>query len=169
MVDRACKENALETRTLLFNLSNKLTYSKAGNFEDTLQLEVDGPNFETFKESNELSQAFTRALFSNRELFQQMNDETGGEQGADSDLDASVIRLLLFASKVDFNEITNVFLQLCYKACTLDQERKIKLLPDHVKKVNYEDMVNFVCAYFATFTAPSVLSGLQGMEGTTRA
>jgi hypothetical protein len=137
-----------------------LTYSKNGNFEETAQLEIDAPSFNTFKESSALSQCFVRALFANRKMMQDNNQDDSAAQG-DNDLDANAVQLLLMASDVDFSDILDVFVNLCVKSCTLDQERKINIKKDHFNKLAYQDVVNFICEYVANFTVPSVLSGMN--------
>lgn len=156
----------MEPRTMLFNLSQPLKYSKDGNFEETLQLEVDPPCFVIFKECSKLAQAFTRALFSNRQMMEQMGEKQQTDQkNTAGEMDAQAVKLLLFASDTDFNSISESFFDLCTKCCTTDQERKIKLRREHIEKMDYNDLINFICQYLSTFTVPSVLSGLADTEG----
>lgn len=143
---------------MLFNLSSVLTYSKKGNFEETAQLEIDAPSFNTFKESSKLSQCFVKALFANQKNMAQQNQDDA--QQGEADLDANAVQLLLMASDVDFSEMLDTFVNLCVNNCTLDQERQVKIKKDHFNKLSYNDIVAFICEYIATFTVPSVLSGL---------
>jgi hypothetical protein len=147
----------MEPQTLLFNLSAEIQYTKNGNFENTAQLEVDGPCFLNLKQSTILSQFFARALMSSRKHIQQ-DEVSGSDQNAE--IGTNEVKLLLLGSDVDFSEIVNAFVDLCAVSCTLDQDRKIRFIKDHLAKFNYEDIINFVCEYIATFIVPSVLVGL---------
>lgn len=148
---------------MLFNLAHALEYSKDGNFEETAQLEVDAPNFTTLKESAALSQCFVKALFSSqRNLNSNDNDN---QHDGNTEIDRGAVQLLLMASDVSFNSVVSVFSDLCCKSCTLDHERKINLRKEHFARISYDDILSFVCEYIATFIAPSMLSGLQSMDG----
>jgi hypothetical protein len=148
----------MEKKTLLFNLSKELQYSKKGNFETTAQLEIDAPCFMNLKQSNVLAQCFARALFASR---QHMQDGDVDQADQNAELGANEVKLLLLGSSEDFSTVVDAFTDLCCVSCTLDHERSVYLLRDHFKKMEYNDILNCIFEYIAAFTAPSVLAGLN--------
>lgn len=147
----------MEDKTLLYNLADKLKYTKKGDFEETAQLEIDAPSYETMKESTVLAQAFAQALMARKDD----NAPEQAEQADEKDLDGAAVKFIMMAAPTSFSDVIDAFVALAQKACTLDQERKVKLRKEHVSKIALDDTINFACEYIATFIVPSVLSGLS--------
>ena len=147
----------MEPRTMLYDLEGELTYSKAGNFESTCQIEIDAPSYATFAESTTLAQAFTAALFDQRDRVSNAGEAATDQPAGDAKLGKTEVKLVLFGAKTDFAKIADAFIALCVKSATLDQERKTKMRKEHFAKVSYNDIIGMVCEYIAIFIVPSVL------------
>lgn len=155
----------MKEELFLFQLSQKLEYSKAGDFHNTATIELEPPSMNVFDESSALSQLVMRAVLDAREYADALG---GGDQNvADrSDVDAAAIKMILMSSKnVKFSEVAEICKALFIKVGTYDGEKKLTLIA--FKRMTIDDFVELCCGYIANFIWPSLFSTAGANPGET--
>ena len=145
----------MEANPFIYNLSEKIEYSKAGQFLETASIELIGPNMSVFDLTVELSQLVMRATLDAQDLAERFGDDN--RDRSNQDVDSNAIRMILLSSKsVKFSEIADVTKKLFLKVGTFDGE--VKLKEAILNRLKIQDYTNMVCGYIANFIFPSLFS-----------
>jgi hypothetical protein len=150
----------MEKNKFVFNLSEELEYSKAGNFVKTASLELRAPGMNEYDESMDLAQGIMSALVEiskgqalsedavqkAREMLEtDSNKMTGGE----------IIPALLSSRTVKFKDTAKCFRKLLVLVGTTDGE--VLLTEDLINGLNPQDFTNLLGEYAANFIVPSLI------------
>ena len=116
----------IEKESVLYNLSKPIRYSNTskGDFEESAQIEMLAPSYETAKHTIKLTQYFTRGLMSVRKYSIEKKDD---EENKDEEFTVNSLRMTLTASDAPFDKIIDCFEELAPKICFIDSERKVRL------------------------------------------
>lgn len=145
----------MEANPFIYDLSEKIEYSKDGQFKTTAIIELAGPNMSVFDLATELSQLVMRATLDAQDLSERFKNEASSSSS--KDVDANAIKMILMSSKsVKFSEIANVSKKLFLKIGTFDGETTLKEAV--LNRINIEDYTNLICGYIANFIFPSLFS-----------
>lgn len=144
----------MENNELIYNLSQTLEYTKAGDFEETASITLLPPTFETMDHELKLGQAFVRAAMS---ASQNTPKQAEQEDTGNASIDSNAVRVILLSSDQDVKAIVDTFIDVCSKVAYLDDEKKIRMKQDHFKKLATADIMSMMCEYIAAFIAPSAL------------
>lgn len=138
---------------LYFQLSEKLEYSKDGDFFETATIELKPPSMPVFNLTSQLSQDVMKAVLDAREFA----DESDQNQN-EGDIDAATIKMLLLSSKrVKFSDVADTCKVLFCKVGTYDGKTPLKMMA--FERMKIIDFVQMICEYIANFIWPSLFSG----------
>ena len=158
-------------KEFIFNLKEKLEYSRGGEFVETATLELSPPSMASYVESAELSQYVMGAFLESQqrvnpdqiEMAREVKAAAKAADAADDDngniLEASEIKVMLFAAtQVRFaTDIVPCFRRLLPFVCTLDGTTPMK--SSLIDRLQPDDFTNCICEYIVNFITPSLLSG----------
>lgn len=146
-----------EKEVFIFELSEILEYSKKGNKTETATISMRAPRMPEFNEASRFSQIVTQAL---------MDSQKWAPKGKvkdvvpESDIKAGEVRILLFASDRNIDEVAKRFRALANKVCTLDEEGT-PLKDALIDKMDIEDFTKMMCEYVANFIYPSLFKDME--------
>jgi len=145
----------MEQETMVFQLSENLSYAKGADWVETATLEFTSPTPNEFEEACDLSQLVTGAIMEASKFAPEKQEETAKE---DVEIDKNAIKaLLLSAQSIKFKDVVKRFESLALKIGTTDGTTK--LTPDILKKLTVDDRMDLACEYIANFTLPSLNLG----------
>lgn len=140
---------------MLFNLSQTVEYSKAGDFCKTATLEFTGPTMQVFDLSSEISQLVMRAVLDAKDLADKFS--SNNEKSASDSMNAEAIKIILLSSKsVKFSELAELCKKLFEKVGTFDGE--VNLKASVMDKLSINDFTKIICEYISNFIFPSLFS-----------
>lgn len=148
--------------TLYFQLSEKLEYSKGGDFFQTATLELQPPSMKVFDLSSILCQDLMKAVVDGREVAGSIEQNESQDTG---DIDSETIKMILFQSKsVKFSDVAKTCKVLFTHVGTYEGKTPIKMAI--FDKMNIHDFTDLVCEYIANFIWPSLFSGRADQKKT---
>ena len=152
-----------EKEIVEFNLSELLPYSAKGNKAETACIHMRAPRMSEFNEATSFSQIVTQAFMDAQKWTP---DKEQGTPKKDQDMDAGAVRIMLFASDRNINEVSKRFKALAARVCTLDEaDPPTPLKESLMDKMEMEDFLNMMCTYVANFTYPSLFNAMEDKEG----
>lgn len=150
-----------EKKEVDFQLTQELTYSKAGKHETTATIIMHAPSMETFDEATNLGQLVMRAFADSQErtdvggFSKEMIEEA--KEKVDEGFDGSTIKMIVMSSKsIKFVDVANEFKRLAVKTCFVATDLSIK--NPMFDKMDLNDFTRMVCEYISNFIAPSLFS-----------
>jgi len=143
----------MEQKEMLFQLSDKIQYSKAGEFPETATIQINAPSMEVFDEASELSQMVMASMIDASKNIQVSSKEVDPE---DAKIDAEAVKALLMSARnVKMSDVRKCFDALVLKSATFDGE--VKITETTLKKLSMADYTRMVCEYIANFIIPSLV------------
>lgn len=142
----------MKDQTLFFNLSAPLEFSKKGDFEETLSLEISPPSPKNYDLVMTLAQHITKAMFEAQRTFSDMSVDDEPVEGRTAELDADAVRMMLFSSSIPMSEYIGPLAKLLSMTCTLDGETRIT--QPIFEKIDISDKNRLLCEYVVNFIAP---------------
>lgn len=145
----------MEQKQMLFQLSEKISYSKAGEFPETATIQINAPSMIVFDQASELSQMVMASMIDASKNIQ------GDKKVEDIDPDDAVIdaeavkALLMSARNVKMSDVRKCFDALVLKSATFDGE--VKITETTLSKMSMPDYTRMVCEYIANFIIPSLV------------
>lgn len=159
----------MENNPYVYMLSQKLEYSRDGDFFSTGQLEFKTPSFSDYKLSYKLSQLVMGALLDMTKHSDTLKnlDTKDKNKKTEDNMDSNTIKMMLMSSSiVDFSEIVDVCFELFSSVGTFDGKTSIK--PAVLQRLPLEVITDIVCGYIANFIYPSLFSeGVTPTNGDT--
>jgi len=152
-----------EKEVFEFQLSTVLEYTKKGTKTETATISMRAPCMPEFNEASRFGQIFTQA-FVDSQKWAPDKDAKGKKPKPEDEIKASEIRILLFASDRNIDEIAKRFRALACRVCTLDEDGS-KLKDSHIDKLSISDFTDMMCEYAANFTYPSLFKDMEDKEG----
>lgn len=152
-----------EKKRYVYRLSNKLEYSKDGEFKTTAELEFIGPNMSVLDQATDLSQKITQAfmdLSKFKDILSGIVETPEIEKGkkpkiADDALEIDSIKMILMQSKkIRFADIASICKEMFPHVGTYDGTTKIT--KSGLNRLEIEDFIGAVCGYIANFIIPSL-------------
>ena len=143
----------MEKNPFIYQLSEKIEYSKNGQFYETATIELKAPSMKVFDLSTKLSQLVMRATLDAKDFA----EDYKSEESTNQEVGTAGIKMILMSSKsVSFSDISNVSLKLFLKVGTFDGETKLK--EAIINRLDIEDYTDMICGYIANFIFPSLFS-----------
>lgn len=142
--------------TFIFNLSNKIIYTKDGNPEcESCSLEFPQPSMDNYELITDLSQLVMNAMIDASRFAPKSDNAPQVEENKEPT--AGEIKAILFSAKdTRFITIWNKFKELAFKTGTVDGSTAITDLI--LNKITRDDATKLTCEYIAFFIAPSLFS-----------
>ena len=148
-----------EKETVDFQLSKVLPYSHKGNMENTASIVMRAPRMSEFNESSAFSQIVTQA-FMDAQKWMKDDEGKATKKKKDEDMDAGAVRIMLFASDRNINEVSKRFKALACRVCTCNGDDAY-LKESLMDKMEIEDFINMMCTYISNFIYPSLFNAME--------
>ena len=149
-----------EQNPYIYKLEAPLKFTKGGDFEETLSLEMEAPSMSEYDEVADLSQAVMSAMMSSAKHNLGIDPENLGDAidpVEDLRMGAQELRIvMLSAPKTRVRDLARKFRTLAVKVGTLDG--KIKIKDSHLNKLSIADFDGFMFGCIANFICPSLFS-----------
>ena len=152
-----------EKETVEFELKELLPYSKGGNKTETACVIMRAPRMSEFNESTAFSQIVTQAFMDAQKWAPDKGKE---KQKKDQGMEAGAVRVMLFASDRNINEVSRKFKALANRVCTIDEDGT-PLKDSLMDKMEIEDFITMMCEYVSIFIYPSLFNAMEDKEGET--
>lgn len=157
----------MENNPYIFNLSDVVEYTKAGDFHKTATFELLGPTMSVFDLSSAISQMVVRAVLDARTLTDGANTEPlndNNSNDSEGGMDIEAMKVILLSSKsVNFSDLASLCRKLFLKVGTFDGE--VKLKGAVLDKMSVDDYTRLICEYIVNFIFPSLFSSPGRAEG----
>lgn len=145
----------MKEQSMFFNLSEPLEFSKKGEFETTLSLEIEAPSPKNYDSVMALAQKVIKAMFEAQRSFSDLANTEQPEADQAPELDAKTVRMMLLSASVPMVEYVGPLAKLLETTCTLDGETR--MTAPLFDKLGIVDKNNLLCEYVATFIVPLAL------------
>ena len=152
----------IEKEVFEFQLSVVLEYTKKGTKTETATISMRAPCMPEFNEASRFGQIFTQAFMDSQKWAPK--DAKGKKPKTEDNIMASEVKILLYASDRNIDEIAKRFRALACRVCTLDADGT-KLKDTHIDKLSIGDFTDMMCEYAANFTYPSLFKDMEDTEG----
>lgn len=158
----------MKEQTLFFNLSEPLEFSKKGEFETTLSLEIAPPSPENYNLVMALGQKLFKGITEmterearlKKDSVQSPDDKPLPFPEMPKDEQLKSINAVVLAASVPVGDYVDLLAKLLERTCKLDADTPMRMA--HFNKIGIIDKTNLLCEYVVNFIIPSVLSQILG-------
>lgn len=144
----------MNEQTMIFNLSEPLEFSKKGDFETTLSLEIAPPATQHYNLVMALAQKVTKAMLEAQRSFSGMASEQAQEDQS-SEMNADAIKMMFLSASIPISDYIDPLARLLERTCTLDGE--FRLTAGLFDKIGIQDKTKLLCEYVLNFIVPLAL------------